>query len=392
MLIARQLQGGYFIVNGSEKVLVAQERMSSNHVYVFHKQKKDWVAEIRSVAEGSNKPTATLIVKKVSSAGKGSAISGPVLRATVPGISSDIPVMIVFRALGIVSDRAILEHICYDFGDQQMMELLRPSLEEAYWIQDQELALDYIGKRGAAVGAVRAKRIKFARDLLQSDFLPHIGTEEFCETKKAYFFGYIIQRLLHTVLGRRTEDDRDHYGNKRLDLAGPLLGQLFRQLFDRMRKDCSRYIARKISEGKDFSLDLALNPNHITHGLKSALATGNWTANKGGGATKSGVAQVLQRLTYTATLSHLRRLNTPIGRDGKIAKPRQLHNTHWGVICPAETPEGQACGLVKNLALMAYISVPNPSQIITDFLEDWSMESLEETPAAAIPHATKVRG
>lgn len=384
-------QGGYFIVNGSEKVLVAQERMSNNHVYVFMKQKKEFVAEIRSVAEGSNRPSATLTVKKLSSAGKGSAISGPVLRASIPYVRSDIPIMIVFRALGFVSDREILEHICYDFEDQQMMEQLRPSLEEAYWIQDQELALDYIGKRGAAVGAVRKKRIQFARQLLQNDFLPHVGTEEFCETKKAYFFGYIVHRLLQTVLGRREEDDRDHYGNKRLDLAGPLLGNLFRQLFDKMRKECTKYVARKSSEGKEFSLDLALNPNHITHGLKYALATGNWTANRsGGGSAKTGVSQVLQRLTYTATLSHLRRLNTPIGRDGKIAKPRQLHNTHWGVICPAETPEGQACGLVKNLALMAYVSVPNPSALITDFLDDWSMESLEEIPASVIPQSTKI--
>lgn len=93
---------------------------------------------------------------------------------------------------------------------------------------------------------------------------------------------------------------------------------------------------------------------------------------------KAGVSQVLNRYTFASTLSHLRRCNTPIGRDGKIAKPRQLHNTHWGMVCPAETPEGQACGLVKNLALMAYISVGSPSAPIVEFLEEWGMENLEE--------------
>jgi DNA-directed RNA polymerase II subunit RPB2 len=93
--------------------------------------------------------------------------------------------------------------------------------------------------------------------------------------------------------------------------------------------------------------------------------------------SRAGVSQVLNRYTYASTLSHLRRLNTPIGREGKLAKPRQLHNTHWGMVCPAETPEGQACGLVKNLALMTYISVGSASAPIIEFLEEWTTETLE---------------
>jgi DNA-directed RNA polymerase II subunit RPB2 len=116
----------------------------------------------------------------------------------------------------------------------------------------------------------------------------------------------------------------------------------------------------------------AVKQSIISQGLKSALATGNWTANRQQ-AAKSGVSQVLNRLTFASTLSHLRRLNTPIPREGKLAKPRQLHNTHWGIICPAETPEGQACGLVKNLAMMTYISVGSPSSPMLEFLEDYEM-------------------
>jgi DNA-directed RNA polymerase II subunit RPB2 len=99
-------------------------------------------------------------------------------------------------------------HVCYDFRDKQMMELLRPSLEEAFVIQSQEVALDYIGKRGSTVGASREKRLAYARQILQKEFLPHVSTEEHSETKKAFFFGYIIHRLLNTVLGRRDFDDR----------------------------------------------------------------------------------------------------------------------------------------------------------------------------------------
>lgn len=106
-------------------------------------------------------------------------------------------------------------------------------------------------------------------------------------------------------------------------------------------------------------------------------------------SSKAGVSQVLNRYTYASTLSHLRRCNTPLGREGKIAKPRQLHNTHWGMVCPAETPEGQACGLVKNLALMACISVGSLSAPVIEFLEEWGLESLEENAHSSIP-CTKV--
>lgn len=123
--------------------------------------------------------------------------------------------------------------------------------------------------------------------------------------------------------------------------------------------------------------------------MKYSLATGNWGDQKKAMQAKAGVSQVLNRYTFASTLSHLRRCNTPIGRDGKIAKPRQLHNTHWGMVCPAETPEGQACGLVKNLALMAYISVGSPSAPIVEFLEEWGMENLEEY-SADMTKGTKV--
>ena len=150
---------------------------------------------------------------------------------------------------------------------------------------------------------------------------------------------------------------------------GPLLGQLFRQLFRKLSKDVRKYGQKCIDKGQDFNTLAAVNHKTITDGLKYALATGNWGQQKSApGSVRAGVSQVLNRLTFASTLSHLRRLNTPIGREGKLAKPRQLHNTHWGMVCPAETPEGQAVGLVKNLALMAYISVGS-SQVVQHVCE-----------------------
>eukprot|EP00743_Colponemidia_sp_Colp-15_P004321 GILK01004661.1.p1 GENE.GILK01004661.1~~GILK01004661.1.p1 ORF type:complete len:1171 (+),score=217.57 GILK01004661.1:162-3674(+) len=386
-------QGGYFIINGSEKVLIAQERMANNFVYVFHKKqpsKFSWVCEVRSSLDSGNRPNSTMYVKML---GRSSGVRGPMgqcLRATIPYIRADIPIVIIFRALGFVADKDILEHICYDFNDKYMMELLRPSLEEAFVIQNQEVALDFIGKRGSATGVTKEKRLRYAKEILQKEMLPHVGISEFCETRKAYFVGYMVHRLCNAALGRTGEDDRDHYGKKRLDLAGGLMAGLFRNLFKKLSKDARTYLQWYVDHGREFNISTAVKARTVTYGLRYALATGNWGTNKQGQVSKTGVSQVLNRLTFASTLSHLRRLNTPLGREGKLTKPRQLHNTLWGMICPAETPEGQACGLVKNLALMAYISVGSASAPILEFLEEWTTENLEEISPAIIPQATKV--
>ncbi|CAK9148633.1 unnamed protein product [Ilex paraguariensis] len=344
-------QGGYFIINGSEKVLIAQEKMSTNHVYVFKKRQPNkyaYVAEVRSVSESQNKSPSGMFVRMLARTSAKGGSSGQYIRATLPYIRTEIPIVIVFRALGFVADKDILEHICYDFRDTQMMELLRPSLEEAFVIQNQQVALDYIGKRGSTIGVTRDKRIKYAKEIIQREMLPHVGTGEYCETKKAYYFGYIIHRLLLCTLDRRPEDDRDHYANKRLDVAGSLLGGLFRMLFRKLTRDVRSYVQKCVDNGKDVNLQFAIKAKTITSGLKYSLATGNWgQANAAG--TRAGVSQVLNRLTYASTLSHLRRLNSPIGREvGSAANP------------------------------------------ILEFLEEWSTENFEEISPAVIPHATKI--
>lgn len=213
--------GGYFIINGSEKVLIAQEKMATNTVYVFQKKesKYAYTAEIRSYIENSSRPVSSLWVSQMASGGSGSKKSaiGRRIVATLPYIRQEVPIMIVFRALGFVSDRDILEHIIYDFDDMEMMEAvsrqcpsgmlsvvfvsfvyclllcvclqLKPSLDEAFVIQEQNVALNFIGVRGAKPGVTREKRIKYAKDILQKELLPHVGISSFCETKKAYFLG-----------------------------------------------------------------------------------------------------------------------------------------------------------------------------------------------------------
>ncbi|ERN20502.1 hypothetical protein AMTR_s00068p00180360 [Amborella trichopoda] len=361
------------------------------------------------MAESQKRAPSTMFVRMLLQAKKGGS-SGQCIRATLPYIQTEIPIFIVFRALGFVADRDVLEHIWYDFSDTQMMDLLQPSLKEAFVIQNQLVALDYIGKRGSTVGITKEKRIglvfyayilkafvidpmhisrgKFLvrysyivfilssfmesllllcatltlalmvgmqKKILQKEMLPHVGVGKYCGTKKAYYFGYVIHRLPLCALGRRAEDDRDHYRSKRLDLTGRLLGGCFRGLFLKMTKHVRSYVQKCVDNGKEVDLQVAINAKIITSGLNYSIATGNW-GQANAASRRAGVSQVLNRLTFISTLSHFQRLNSPICQ-GQLTNPRQLHNSHWGMVCPAETPEGQTCGLVRNLALMAHITL-----------------------------------
>ncbi|KAI9682946.1 MAG: DNA-dependent RNA polymerase II [Trizodia sp. TS-e1964] len=386
-------QGGYFVINGSEKVLIAQERSAANIVQVFKKAPPSptpYIAEIRSAVEKGSRLISSMQIKLHLKGENSKGGFGKTIQSTLPYIKTDVPIGVVFRALGVVSDEDILNHICYDRTDIEMLEMLKPCIEEAFVIQDREVALDYIGKRGNSQGVTKDKRIRYARDIMQKELLPHISQTEGSETRKAFFLGYMVHKMLQCALGRREVDDRDHFGKKRLDLAGPLMANLFRMLYNKLTKDVFKYLQKCVENNREFNLSLGVKSTTLTNGLKYSLATGNWGDAKKAAQSKAGVSQVLNRYTFASTLSHLRRTNTPIGRDGKIAKPRQLHNTHWGLVCPAETPEGQACGLVKNLALMCYITVGTPCEPIIDFMIQRNMEILEEYEPQRSPHATKI--
>jgi DNA-directed RNA polymerase II subunit RPB2 len=383
-------QGGYFVINGSEKVLLAQEKMAPNLVCVFRKAmpaKYSHLCEIRSVNEESSLSNSSV---RVMLQGRKENAAGALINAKVPYINDDVNAVIYFRALGVIEDHQILQLVAYDDTDEVLMELTRPSLTFANAIDSRLLACDYLGRRGATTGARRDQRIEFANDALQKKFLPHIGVDEGTMPHKAFFFGYMIHSLLSVVLDRRSDTDRDHYGNKRLELAGPLLEGLFRRLFLNLIKSVRNRLKIDIDRGRDPVLRTAFDDKIITNGLKYCLATGNWGADRKAAAARPGVAQVLSRLTFASALSHLRRVSSPHGREGKNAKIRQLHNTHWGMVCPAETPEGHQCGIIKNLALMTYVSVGDSSSTVLNFMGNFNLEGLDTLNPASVRRATKV--
>ena len=344
-------EGGYFIINGSEKVLIAQEKMNNNHVYVFQKKppnKYSHVAELRSIREKDVKSTSTFLASITYPNSKHERH----IRLQTPFTRTDIPVVVFFYILGYRNHKDILNLFPASFD----RDLLIPSFEEVSSVFDTESAMEYISSKLVYSSTTH--------DVIINEFIPHVTSMD----AKAHVLVYMIEQLILCCLNYRQEDDRDHFKNKRIDLAGHLMASLFRQLFRRMYKEFLSASTKALKTGKIFNVNHVLKTKIITNGLKYSLSTGNWGMSIQN--VRTGVSQVLNRLTYASSLSHMRRINSPIGRDGKLTGPRQLHNSHWGKVCPSETPEGQACGLVKNMSLMACISKSTDSTFIKYLLND----------------------
>ena len=330
--------GGYFIINGSERVLVIQEDLAVNRVLVDVGGASSTVthtAKVFSAAMAYRIPTTVERHKDGT------------LHVSFPAVAGKVPLAIVMRALGLEQDREIVEAIS---DDPAIQNELIPTLEQAAQCPTVEDALDYIGRR-VAVGQARPVRIERAQRTLDNYLLPHLGTRPEDRIAKAYFLGQMAEKLLELALGRRKPDDKDHYANKRLKLAGDLLASLFRSALKQFIRDVKYQLERMRSRNREIDLVTLVRADLITDRLKHALATGNWV----GGRT--GVSQLLDRTNYLSTISHLRRVVSPLSRTQPHFEARELHATHWGKLCPVESPEGQNCGLVKNLALLATLSI-----------------------------------
>jgi DNA-directed RNA polymerase subunit B len=342
--------GGYFIVNGSERVLVTQEDLAPNRILIETRKpgrSTTSLAKVFSTAQGVRAPVTMARSRHGN------------LYISFPSVPRKMPFAILMKALGLDSDRDIVEAVT---TDADVRKELIPSLDEGSEITDEEEALDYIGKR-VAVGQTRDYRIKRARQILNRYLLRHIGTEDEDRIAKAYFLGQMGQSILELELGKRQEDDKDHYANKRLKLSGESLISLFRVAFRSLCRDIKYQLERTAVRGRKPNIRTAVRADVITERLRHALATGNWVGGK------AGVSQLLDRTNYISTLSHLRRVVSPLSRNQPHFEARDLHPTHFGKICPSETPEGPNCGLVKNLALDAYISVGTDETAIREFID-----------------------
>lgn len=350
--------GGYFIIKGNEKVVICQERIRDNKCFFYtHKdQKNTYVLEIRSNKTMTEMANALKIIFSPDGT----------LKTSFVNVRGNIPLMLLFRYYGAENDEQIMKYICGNSPKnktERLTQMLVPSFEELHKALKEIEENDW-GVEQYIESKFTNPRIKL-KYLGTSRILPHIigGPKAKC-----FFLGYMTQLLFKNIQNNTKTIDRDSLTNKKIETTGTLLAQLFRKLW----KDILASLKNTIFKEKDWvpSSNKILKRSIVTNKLNSSLATGSWDSKISSDNKKSGVAQMLKRLTYIATISHLRRLNSPVNKTGRLVDPRKLHNSQFGFCCVAESPEGQMIGLIKNLSLAAVISAHGDEEVILHLLDD----------------------
>jgi DNA-directed RNA polymerase subunit B len=351
--------GGYFVINGSERVIVGLEDLSYNKIIVDVEEATGtllYKAKVYSSIVGY-RAKLELIMRP-----DGSVV------AKIPGSPVDVPLITLVRALGLETDKDIANGVSLNYAIQDELE---PSFEKSSDVLNSRDAIIYISKR-IAPGMLEEFQIKRAETLLDWGLLPHLGKNPDNRHEKALFLGEAACKLIELKLGWIDSDDKDHYGNKVIKFAGQMLADLFRTAFRNLIRDMKYQLERSGQKRGINAVAAAVRPGIISDKLNNAIATGNW------GRGRVGVTQLLDRTNYMSTISHLRRIQSPLSRSQPNFEARDLHATHFGRICPAETPEGSNCGLVKNLALSAIISVSVSSAEIIEKLFELGVEHVDE--------------
>jgi len=326
--------GGYFIINGTEKVLVSIEDLASNRLFI--KKEKVGPSEYSGTVfseYGSYKIPHTI-----------AKLKDGIFYLTFTRVKR-APIIVIMKALGLLKDEDIINFV----STKEQFDEIIGNLYSFVEIKTQEDALDYIAKR---IGIAQAKEIRLERtkDLLDKFLLPHIGTKPNDRIFKAYNLCKMLKKYILVEQGRLDLDDKDHYMNKKLKLAGDNLADLFRVNLKILIGDMLYNFQRIVKRGKFPSIKVIIREKLLTGRIYSAMATGNWVGGR------KGVSQRMDRTNFLSALSHLQRVISPLSAEQENFQARELHPTHLGRLCPIETPEGTNIGLRKNLALVCSVS------------------------------------
>jgi DNA-directed RNA polymerase II subunit RPB2 len=387
--------GGYFIIDGKEKCIISQEKFADNMIYI-----KDDVndlyshsAEIRSVSEDASKPVRTLGVKIVRPSTR---LTNNQIVVNIPNVRKPVPLFILMRALGIQSDKQIIEYCLLDLEQYETyIDLFIPSIHDAGKIFTQEVALKYIAS------FTKRRTVTSALEILTNYLLPHIGEMNFLD--KAYFIGYMVKQLLSVYMNDSAPTDRDNFRFKRVELPGSLLYDLFKEYYTIQQKNIFLKIDEeyfyKRKEGsdiylKDFTSLIKLNfkeffsERKVESGFRKAFK-GNWGAEEH--TKRIGVVQDVNRLSFNSFISLLRKISLPLDASAKIVKPRLLHTSQWGIIDPIDTPDGGNVGLHKHMTILASITSGCSAQPIIQWLKSNTMMfALNECAPSTLAHLCKV--
>ena len=383
--------GGYFIIDGKEKVIIPQEKFGDNMLRVGKSLNPDFLysAEIKSVSENSSKPIRSLRVDIVAQT---SRYTNKNIVVSIPNVRAPVPIFIVFRALGFISDKEIIEMCLLDMDkNDNLVDEFIPSIHDAGPIMTQMNALQYIAQ------LTKYKTIEHALFILSDYLLPHIGETNF--TEKAYFLGYMIHRLLLVANGLQSPIDRDSYRYKRVELTGTMIFQLFSEYFKIQRKTIFVEFDRILTTNQatyETRLDKLINDNYqavlkhrdVETGFRKAFK-GNWGSQAH--TKRIGAVQDLNRLSFNSALSHLRKTNLQIGPGAKLVGPRVLNGSQWGLLDPIDTPDGGNIGLHKQLAIMTYVTRHVSRDLMVNWLfQNTKVKKLDNCTPAILSVFTKV--
>lgn len=385
--------GGYFIISGKEKVIVSQEKFGDNMLYV--KQNKDPDAqynlscEIHSVSEDSSKPIRFTSVKMVS---PDSSFTNRQLVVDIPNVKKPVPLFILMRALGLQSDKEIIEHCLLNLSNNQhLIDLFIPSVHDASTIFTQHVALEFIAK------LTKRQTVSAVQDILMNYLLPHVGEDNFLN--KAYFIGFMVHKLLKVYVGQELPTDRDNFKFKRVETSGSLIYDLFREYYLLQKKNiflkldkeyyyhAGKYRNNFVSLVEDNLRDL-FKERIVEDGFRKGFK-GNWGASEH--TKRIGLVQDLNRLSWFTHMSHLRKINLPLDPTAKVVGPHLLHSTQWGLVDPVDTPDGGNIGLHKHLSISTIITSSVSSYPIIKWLRvNTMLQLLTECSPQSISSLTKV--
>ena len=383
--------GGYFIIDGKEKTVVTQEKFADNMLYIRDVNDEEvlYSAEIKSVSENVAKPIRTLSVKILTPT---KSYTNKNIVVNIPNVRKPVPLFIVFRALGILTDKQIITMCLLDLNKyESIMDLFIPSVHDAGAIMTQHAALNYIAL------LTKGKTLANALEILSDYFLPHIGETNFLN--KAYYLGHIVFKLLSVYTGLEQPTDRDNFKYKRLELVGTLMYDLFREYYTIQQRQISLAFESILHFNKSIyerHLDVLVKQTYkeifsnriVNDGFKKAFK-GNWGSQTH--TKRIGVVQDLNRLSHNSMLSHLRKTNLPLDSSVKLVGPRVLNSSQWGYFDPIDTPDGANIGIHKHLSISTYISQGISREPFINWLrEKIDMRLLEDCTPAILSNMTKI--
>ena len=336
--------GGYFIINGSEKVLMTQEVLASDRVLI---------------SEGLKGIDAEVISTKGAFKGRVRVSRKPdgMLNITFPSSPKKLKLFVLLKALGLKTMREFKDA----FPREKEIENDLLLNWQNTFVKNEEEALDRLGKY-VAPGQVIDYRLRRAQEVIDAFLLPHSGQTKEDRLAKAYYLTMMATKAIERAYGLRSDDDKDHYSNKRLELSGKLMEHLFRYSFKYFIKDLKFQIDRTVTRRRKLNISTVVRPGAVSERIRFAMSTGNWI----GRAT--GVSKFMDRVNYLSPLTDLRKVKSPLNKNRELYEARDVHGTHWGRLGPVETPDGPQCGLVKNLALMAEVTTESEENVIEDLL------------------------